>query len=177
MPLSESLLQSFMNNLNSNAHILDVCSGTDSVKVIQQFITSGFRVTAIDFSEKTVQLFRNMRNRWIDDLYIHKVQFCVQDIRHLGIQPQSVDAVSAIYALDYFDLIEYGSILHVLWNVLKPQGFFLLSFSFRPLSEKIDFVVKRALILNDLHKVGFKLLSLTSIQSSTYHWLLTQKSS
>jgi len=55
MPFSKSILQEFMHSLSENAHILDICSGTDSIKVIRELITSGFRVTAVDFSEKTVQ--------------------------------------------------------------------------------------------------------------------------
>jgi ubiquinone/menaquinone biosynthesis C-methylase UbiE len=180
MLLSESLIQQFIDLCPNNATILDVCCGTDSLGVMKKLIKANFQVTGIDISEATLNLFkRKLEEEIPESEVIKKINFSVQDVRAMGIQPKKIDGLTAIYALDYLRTTECYSVFQSFFKILKPAGPLLLSFTAD--SEAISRGIRKELyiqiILEDLSRAGFELLSVESKNNSPYCWILTPKKS
>ncbi len=178
MLLSESLIQEFIDLCPNNANILDVCCGTDSLGVIKKLINAKFQVTGIDVSEFTLNLFkRKLDLKDSESQYIGLVNFSVQDVRVMGFQSKRFNGLTAIYALDYLRTTEYYNIFQSFFSILKPAGFLLLSFT--PDSESFPKRIRKELyiqvVVDDLSKTGFEILSVESSNYSPYYWVLSQK--
>ena len=175
MPFSEALVQEYIRKSPRNAHVLDVCCGTDALGVIKRLVDSNFHVTAVDFLEKIILFFRgNIRSKKTDYQYVKNVSFLVQDVRVLGFKPESFDGITGIYALDYFQKEEFIGVIKSFFHLLKPQGLLLLSFGIEP--EAISEGLTNALYFQKIYDLvldtGFAIISARSKYDSPYHWIL-----
>jgi SAM-dependent methyltransferase len=105
----------FFCHLPTSAHVLDVCCGSGHVTA--ELVKRGYTVTGVDSSAELIQIARR-------DL--PRVEFAVQDVRHLDLKGPFHAALSTFDSLNHIlSLEDLHAVFSGVYEVLKPGGLFV----------------------------------------------------
>jgi ubiquinone/menaquinone biosynthesis C-methylase UbiE len=105
--------QEFIRRLTAGSRILDCGCGPGMDT--ERFSHLGYTVTAIDFSDRFIELTRNR----VPSASVHKM-----DMRHLAFRESSFDGVWASFSLLHIHARDIESTLSGFKSVLRPAGLF-----------------------------------------------------
>lgn len=106
--------------LKPGQRILDVGTGTGVlIPFLRQAVGPSGSVTAIDFSERMIQICRNKY------AHLHNVTIELQDVEALDVPPESFDAVTCFGVFPHLQAKE--KTLHHLQRALRPGGTLIIA--------------------------------------------------
>ncbi|KAF5316727.1 hypothetical protein D9619_006822 [Psilocybe cf. subviscida] len=117
------------SSLAPGSQVLEIGCGSGLMTV--PFIEQGCEVTAVDISAAQIALAQKL---------IPSATLMHSDMMALEFEPESFDAVSAIYAIPHLPLEEQGVMLERSAGWLKPGGVLVLNFPAEVSQEKDDII-------------------------------------
>ena len=106
------------DRLPLGARVLDL--GCGNGKKLGRLAGRGFRLTGLDVSAEQLRLAR---------AEVAEATFLHADFAQLAVDPQSLDAVTALYSLMHVPRAEHPALLARIQSWLRPGGLFLASLS------------------------------------------------
>jgi SAM-dependent methyltransferase len=106
------------DRLPLGARVLDL--GCGNGKKLGRLAGRGFRLTGLDVSAEQLRLAR---------AEVAEATFLHADFAQLSVDPQSLDAVTALYSLMHVPRAEHPALLARIQSWLRPGGLFLASLS------------------------------------------------
>lgn len=103
--------------LHPGAHVLDLGCG-NGVPVARQLVDAGLRVRGVDVSGEQVRRARAA---------VPEASFETKDMRTVDLEPDSLDAVVSLYAVEHIPRVEHGALLRRIRSWLREGGSLLLA--------------------------------------------------
>jgi SAM-dependent methyltransferase len=107
-------LDLLLPRLRPGAEVLDLGCGCGVP--VARALAARHRVTGVDFSSEQIRLAREN---------VPSASFIEADIASLQLEPSSLNAVVAFYVLFHLSRAEQLDLLRLIWQWLKPEGYFL----------------------------------------------------
>lgn len=115
-------LKTIIKLFPTNAAVLDVCcgDGRDTIYLLK----SGFRVTAIDFSNQALtKLTKKVKDLGLSTNLIKVIE---ADIKDWEYPPEEFDLIMSVTGLDHLEITDVESTLDRFTSSLKPGGYIFL---------------------------------------------------
>lgn len=176
------VIDEFYAGLNPpTGHLLDLGCGAGE-PFARFFLDRGWQVTGVDFSSKMLELAAR---------YVPSMHAVFADMRDLDIEPDTVDAVTAVYSLFHVPKADHRLLFDKIYRWLKPEGRFLFTYATNLytgqdtfegykefLGENLFYSHKTPeQLYDDLLHAGFRIISTAyrNIGSEVFLWVTAQK--